>query len=145
MWKNYFTVAWRNLLKNKLYSLVNIAGLATGMAVAMIIGLWIFDEVSANRHFSNYDELYQVMMHQTFDDIRGSQQSLPFPIGDELKSKFPDFKGVAMCDWGGQHSLIYGEKKISKYGHFIGEDAVDMFSLKILEGDKHPLHDPYSI
>ncbi len=54
MLKNYFTIAWRNLLKNKLYSLVNITGLATGMAVAMIIGLWIYDEVSANRHFSNY-------------------------------------------------------------------------------------------
>src|SRR6185437_14352550 len=116
MWKNYLTVAWRNLRKNKLYSLVNITGLAMGMAVAMIIGLWIFDEVSANRHFTNYDELYQVMMHQTFDDFRGTQQALPFSIGDELKSKFPDLKAVAMCDWGQPHSLIYGEKKINKTG-----------------------------
>ena len=75
MWKNYFTVAWRNLLKNKLYSLVNIAGLSTGMAVAMIIGLWIYDEVSANRQFKNYNQLYEVMMHQTFDVVRGTQQS----------------------------------------------------------------------
>ena len=145
MWKNYFTVAWRNLLKNKLYSLVNIAGLSTGMAVAMIIGLWIFDEVSANRHFTHYGELYQVMMHQTFDDFRGTQQALPFPIGEELKSKIPDLKAVAMCDWGQQHSLIYGEKKINKSGHFIGEEAVGMFSMKILDGDRNPLHDPYSI
>ncbi|HEV9037987.1 MAG TPA: ABC transporter permease [Puia sp.] len=145
MWKNYFTVAWRNLLKNKLYSLVNIAGLSTGMAVAMIIGLWIYDEVSANRQFKNYNQLYEVMMHQTFDVVRGTQQALPYPLGEELKTKFPDFKGVAMCDWGSQRSLVYGEKKISKFGHFIGEDAVDMFSMKILEGDRHPLHDPYSI
>jgi len=145
MWKNYFTVAWRNLLKNKLYSLVNIAGLATGMAVAMIIGLWIYDEVSANRQFKNYNELYQVMMHQTFDESRGTQQAVPFPIGDELKAKFPDFKAVAMCDWGSERSLVYGEKKINRSGHFIGEEAVGMFSLKILEGDRNPLHDPYSI
>jgi len=145
MLKNYFLIAWRNLLKNKLYSLVNITGLATGMAVAMIIGLWIYDEVSANRHFKNYDELYQVMMHQTFDTLRGTQSALPYSLGDELKTKFPDLKAVAMCDWGQPRSLVYGEKKISRFGHFIGEEAVSMFSLRILEGDKHPLHDPYSI
>ena len=50
-----------------------------------------------------------------------------------------------MCDWGANRSLMYGEKKISKYGHFIGEDAVSLFSLNILEGSTDALHDPYSI
>ena len=145
MFKNYFKTAWRNLVKNKTYSIINILGLATGMAVAMIIGLWMYDEISANKNFENYDTIYQVMMNQTFDDVRGSQQALPYPIGEELKNKFPDFKAVAMCDWGQRHSLVYGEKKISKFGHFIGEEAVSMFSLNILEGSKDPLHDPYSI
>jgi len=143
--KNYLKIAWRNLVKNKVYSFINIAGLATGMAVAMIIGLWIYDEFSANKHFKNYSTLYQVMMNQTFDGKRGSQQALPFPLGQELKAQYPDFKGVAMCDWGSHHSLIYGDKKISKPGHFIGEEAVSMFSLNILSGDKNPLHEPYSI
>ena len=145
MFRNYLKIAWRNLLKNKVFSFINIAGLASGMAVAMIIGLWIYDEVSANKHFKNYDTICQVMMNQTFDGIRYSQQALPFPLGEELKNRYPDFKGVAMCDWGQTHSLIYGEKKISKYGHFIGEDAISMFSIKILAGDKNPLHEPYSI
>jgi putative ABC transport system permease protein len=145
MFKNYFKIAWRNIIKNKVYSIINILGLATGMAVAMIIGLWIYDEVSANKNFKNYETIYQVMMNQTFDGVRGSQDALPYPLGEELKNKFPDFKGVAMCDWGQRHSLAYGEKKISKFGHFIGEEAVDMFSLNILEGGKNPLHDPYSI
>ena len=145
MFKNYFKIAWRNLIKNKVYSFINILGLATGMAVAMIIGLWIYDEASANRHFKNYETLYQVMMHQTFDGVRGSQQALPFPIGEEMKNKYPDFKAVAMCDWGQTHSLIYGDKKISRYGHFIGEEAINMFSIKIFDGDKNPLHEPYSI
>ena len=124
MFKNYFKIAWRNLIKNKMHSILNIAGLAAGMAVAMIIGLWIYDEVSANKQFKNYDSIYQVMMNQTFDGKRGSQTALPYPIGEELKTKYPDLKAVAMCDWGQNHSLVYGEKKISKYGHFIGEDAV---------------------
>jgi putative ABC transport system permease protein len=145
MIKNYFKIAWRNFTKSKVYSFINIAGLAAGMAVAMIIGLWIYDEVSTNKHFKNYDTLYQVMMHQTFDGKRGSQTALPYPLGEELKAKYPDFKGVAMCDWGQNRSLMYGDKKISKYGHYIGEEAIDMFSLQILNGDKEPLHDPYSI
>ena len=120
-------------------------GLATGMAVAMIIGLWIYDEVSANHNYKNYDTICQVMMNQTFDGVRGSQQALPYPLGEELKSKIPDFKHVVMCDWGSNHSLIYKEKRISKFGHFIGPEAVDMFSMKILNGDHKPLQDPYSI
>ena len=145
MFKNNLKIAWRNLLKSKTYSFINIAGLAAGMAVAMIIGLWISDELSANRQFKNYDSIYQVMMHQTFDGKRGTQTALPYPIGDELKAKYPDMKGVAMCDWGQNHSLVYGDKKISKFGHYIGEDAVNMFSLNIVSGDKNPLHELKSI
>src|SRR4026208_1374149 len=105
MVKNYFKVAWRNLAKNKIYSLINIAGLASGMGVAMIIGLWIFDELSTNKNFENYDTLCQVMMHQSFDGKRGSQNALPYLMGEELKTKYPDFKKGAMCDWGQKHSL----------------------------------------
>ena len=112
MLRNYFKIACRNLAKNTVYSFINIAGLAAGMAVAMVIGLWIYDEVSANKHFKNYESLYQVMMHQTFDGTRYTQTALPFPLGNELNTKFPDFKAVAMCDWGSEHSLMYGEKKI---------------------------------
>jgi putative ABC transport system permease protein len=145
MFRNNFKIAWRNLVKNKTYSFINIAGLAAGMSVAMIIGLWITDEVSANKQFKNYESVYQVMMHQTFDGHRGTQTALPYPLGEELKAKYPDFKAVAMCDWGSNHSLVYGDKKISKFGHYIGEEAVDMFSLNIVSGDKEPLHDMHSI
>ena len=145
MFTNYLKIAWRQLTKNKVYSFLNIIGLATGMAVAMIISLWMYDELSANRHFANYNSVYQVMMHQTFDGHRGSQTALPYPAGEELKTKYPDLQAVVMCDWGGKHSLMVGQKKISRTGHFIGEDAVNMFSIKVLRGAPDPLRDPYSI
>ncbi|QMW06804.1 ABC transporter permease [Spirosoma foliorum] len=145
MIRNYLKIAFRNLLKNKSYSAINIGGLAVGMAVAMLIGIWITDEVSANKHHKNYETLYQVKMHQTFDGRRGTQDALPFPMGDELKAKYPDFKAVAMCDWGSNRSLVVGNQKFLKDGHFIGQDAIDMFSLNILNGDKQPLKEPYSI
>jgi len=145
MFRNYFKTAWRNLVRNKIYSLINIGGLAVGMAVAMLIGLWINDEFSANKHFKNYDSIYQVIVHRTNEGETSTDWGTPFSMSGELRSKYSDFKATAMCDWGGRHSLEYGDKKVMKDGYFIGEEAVSMFSFPILYGDKNPLHDPYSI
>ncbi len=145
MLKNYFKTAWRNLVKNKFYSLINIGGLTVGMAVAMLIGLWMYDELSANKHFKNYDSLYQVIMHQSNDGQIFTSWVMPFSLGDELKSKYNDFKAVAMSDGANAHLLETGDKKLVKRGFFIGEEAVDMFSFNILYGDKNPLHNLYSI
>ena len=59
MLRNYFKIAFRNLLKYKGYSFINIFGLATGMAVAMLIGLWVWDELSFNKNFKNHDRIGQ--------------------------------------------------------------------------------------
>ena len=145
MLQNYLKIALRNLVKNKVYSFINIAGLAVGMAVAMLIGLWMIDELSANKHHKNYETLYQVKMHQTSDGYRGTQDELPLPLADELRTKYPDFKAVALCDWGGGHSLMIGNQKFNKEGYFMGEQSIDMFSFEILKGNKNPFKEPYSI
>jgi hypothetical protein len=67
MLKNYFKTAWRNLIKNKFSSFINIGGLAIGMCVAILIGLWIADEVSFEKYHKNYDRIAQVMQHQNFN------------------------------------------------------------------------------
>ncbi|HTQ66875.1 MAG TPA: ABC transporter permease [Puia sp.] len=145
MFKNYFKTACRILLRNKIYSFINIGGLAVGMSVAMLIGLWIYNELSANKHIKNYDSLYQVIMHQSNNGEISTGWTTPFSLGDELKSKYSDFKAVAMCDGGVRHSLQTGDKSVMRNGFFIGKDAVGMFSLNILYGSKNPLEDPYSI
>ncbi|GAB4027437.1 ABC transporter permease [Spirosoma koreense] len=146
MLQNYVKIAFRTLTKNKGYSAINIGGLAVGMAVAMLIGIWIDDELSANKHHKNYGTLYQVKMNQTFEGRRGTQDAIPFPLGDELKANYPDFKAVAMYSrGGGQRSLVVANQKFLKTGLYIGQDAIDMFSLNILNGNKNPLREPYSI
>ncbi|GAB3956254.1 ABC transporter permease [Spirosoma harenae] len=146
MLRNYLKLAFRNLAKYKGYSGINIAGLAVGMAVAMLIGIWIQDEVSANKHHKNYESLYMVKMNQTFDGKRGTQDALPFALGEELRTKYPDFKAVAMYERSeNTRSVIVGGEKFLKHGIYIGEDAIDMFSLNVLNGDKNPLRDPYSV
>ncbi|HMH34733.1 MAG TPA: ABC transporter permease [Puia sp.] len=76
MFKNYFKIAWRNLLRNKISSFINIGGLAMGMSVAILIGLWIYDELSFNKYHQNYDHITQVMTRQK----AGMNTSLPFDI-----------------------------------------------------------------
>ena len=88
MIRNYFKVAWRNLIKSKGYSLINIGGLATGMAVAILIGLWIYDEVSFNRYHENYSRVAQVMQNQTFNGTKGTENTLPYLTADEIRNKF---------------------------------------------------------
>ncbi len=60
MWRNYLKTAWRNLLKNKAYSVINVLGLAAGMAVALLIGLWVYNEYSYDRFLPGYQQLYRV-------------------------------------------------------------------------------------
>ncbi|MPR31846.1 hypothetical protein GBK04_00395 [Cytophagaceae bacterium SJW1-29] len=66
MLRNYLKIALRNLIKNKAYSAINIGGLAVGMAVALLIVLWVWDELSYNKSFQNYDRIAQVMQNQTY-------------------------------------------------------------------------------
>jgi hypothetical protein len=115
MIKNYFTIAWRNLRKNNVSSFINIGGLAVGMTVAMLIGLWIYDELSFDKYHKNYDRIGRIMQHQTFNGAIYSGTPMPFPIGNELQTRFgSDFKYVVMASWEGGHILTYGDKKISQ-------------------------------
>ncbi|MCF0073906.1 ABC transporter permease [Dyadobacter sp. CY261] len=146
MIRNYLKISLRTLGKQKAYSFINITGLALGMAVAMLIGLWIYDELSFDRHFKNFDRIAQVWQHQTFNGQVGTQTSLPFPIGDEIRRNYgADFKYVVMASWNNKHILAVGDKKFNKSGSFVEPDAPEMFSLSMINGTRAGLKDPYSI
>ncbi len=80
MLKNYFKIAWRNLLKSKAYSAINILGLSIGMAVALLIALWIWDELTFNHYHKTHTSLAQVMTTQTFNGETGTGQSVAVDI-----------------------------------------------------------------
>jgi putative ABC transport system permease protein len=146
MIKNYFKIAWRNLLKNRTSSLINIGGLAVGMAVAVLIGLWIYDELSFNKNFKNYDRIAQVMQNNTFNGDIGTGTNVPYPMGDELGRSFgDDFKYITMGSWNGDHILSFNEKKLTKSGTFFEPQALEMLDLKMLNGTRAGLKDPSSI
>jgi ABC-type antimicrobial peptide transport system permease subunit len=146
MYQSYFKVGYRNLFKNKGYSAINIGGLAVGMAVAMLIGLWIFDELTFNKNHQNYDRLAQVVQHQTFNGQRGTQISIPRALEPELRNNFgSDFKHISMSSWTGGHILSFGEQKIAKTGNYYQVGFPEMISLNIIKGSGNVLNDPTAV
>ncbi|CCH52420.1 Macrolide export ATP-binding/permease protein macB [Fibrisoma limi BUZ 3] len=146
MLRNYLKIALRNLAKNKAYSAINIGGLAVGMAVAMLIGLWIYDELSFNKYHQNYNRIARVMQSATFEGAFGAGSHMPLPLGNELRTNFADdFTYVVMASWNGEHILAYGDKKFTKQGSYLSPEAPDMFTLKMLRGTRAGLKDPASI
>jgi putative ABC transport system permease protein len=146
MIKNYLKIAWRNLVKNKAHTFINVTGLSVGMAVAMLIGLWIWDELSYDKYFENHDKIVQVWQHQTFNGKIGSQIAMPIPLGTMLSKDYrSDFKYVVLSSWNYEHILTYGEKKITQLGSFMQPEAPDMLTLNMLKGTRKGLADPSSI
>src|SRR6201994_811979 len=106
MIRNYLKIAWRNLIKNKASSLINIGGLAVGMAVAMLIGLWIWDEVSYDKNFENYDHIAIAMQNSWINKETETWGSQAYPLGPTLRSTYgSDFKHVIMASWTDGHIL----------------------------------------
>ncbi len=146
MFKNYFKTAWRNITKSKVHSFINIAGLSVGMAVAILIGLWLWDEVSFNKYHENYDRIAAVMQHETYNGTISTGDAIPMPLDAELRKDFgSDFKYIVMSSWTENHTLIFGDKKISFRGNFMGVDAPKMFTLNMLQGTRNGLKDRTSI
>ena len=124
MLKNYFKTAWRNLGKSKLHSFINIAGLSMGMAVAILIGLWIYDEVSFNKNFRNYDRIAQVIQNVTNNGEVQTWTSVPYPLAEELRKNYSsDFKHIVMAVQWGNHILTYNNKKIKQTGVYFENEA----------------------
>ena len=146
MLRNYLKIAFRNLVKNKVYSFINIGGLATGMAVAMLIGLWIYDELSFDKYHKNYDRIATVMQHYNLNGEIETQLSVPIPLANELRTTYgSEFKHVLLSSWTEGHTLSFGDKKLWKAGNYIEPEAPDMLSLEMRKGTRAGLKEPYSI
>ena len=147
MLRSYFKIAFRNLIKNKGYTFINIAGLAAGMAVALLIGLWIWDELTFDRYHKNYDRIAQVWQNNLYNGVRQSQMANPYVMAEEIRNNFGgDFKYVIQSSWNFGRILTVGDKKFNKAGMYWEPEVIDMLSINLLKGDPElALKEPYSI
>ena len=145
MFKNYFKTAWRSLVNDKMHSFINIIGLSLGMTVAILIGLWMYDELSYNKNFDNYDHVAQVIQNVTNNGEVQTWWSVPFPLANELRTNYNrDFKHIAMGTTG-DHIITLGNEKLNDRGGFFEKEMPDIFTLDMLKGNRNALNDPTSV
>lgn len=140
MFKNHLKIAWRNLVKDRQFTLLNVLGLSAGLACALLIFLWVNDERSYDKFFANDDQLYQVMEHRRSDgDVKVSDESSGL-VSEILKAQMPQVQyaaSLAPPEWFQEFTLSVGDKNIKARGQYAGKDYFNIFSFKLLDGDKN--------
>ena len=141
MFKNYFKIAWRNLLKNKEYAAINVIGLAAGMAVALLIGLWTWDEISLDYYHTKHERMARAMSYGG-DKV---SSNIAIPLADELQAKHgSDFENLALASRNTELTIAAGDKKINTTGMWAQPALPNMLTLKIANGSLTALQDPSS-
>ena len=149
MFKNYFIVALRSLKRNLGFSLINIVGLATGMAATILILFWVVDEVNFDRFHENVNEIYRVYEHQEYsgtDDLL--VYNTPALLGPELRERFPNIKKVARFSpvWRRVEFSLGENMWYDGDGYFADQEAMGIFSFDFVYGNPNDaLTDPNSI
>jgi putative ABC transport system permease protein len=148
MYKSYFKIGWRNLLRNKGYSLINIGGLAIGMMVAMLNGLWIWHELSYNKTFDNYDRI-AFLAESGINPERGGSwlnTTMTYPLGTTLMEDYgQQFKRIARSSFQTEKILTAGDIKIMSRGVYMDASGPELFSFNMIEGTRSGLEQTPSI
>ncbi|HUB60758.1 MAG TPA: ABC transporter permease, partial [Puia sp.] len=137
MLRNYFKIAWRNLWKNKVYSIINIAGLAIGMAACIVMLLFVLYENSFDRfHTKNIYRLNEV---QKFPGMVASQKVAlsMFPMGPTLQQDFPEILNFTRVNWDTKYQLTYRDRRIFLPQTFnVDTSFLHIFDFPLLKGDR---------
>lgn len=136
MIRNFLTVAWRNLFRNRTYTVINLLGFSIGIAAAIFISLWVKDERTFNKSIPDYERVVRVMHHwesSAYNSIL-TEEDMPIPAADELRSKYlGDFESVALAKRG-QHIFSTGGEPISLKGYYAESGILQILSPDIVQG-----------
>ena len=146
MFRSYFKVAWRNLWRSKGFSAINIVGLAIGMASAIIIFLWIQNEVSFDRFHEKGDRVYSVWSRLKLNGKLTSFNNTPKPLAAMLEKDFPELEQAARVNFSGSPIFSIGDKMLSIRGNMVDSNFLQVFSFPLIKGNPESvLNDPHSI
>ena len=138
MIKNYFKIAWRSLLKDKQFTLLNVFGLSAGFACSLLIFLWVSDEISFDKFFQNEERLYKLMeRHSINGDIVNAEESSG-RLAETVKQSIPEVEyaaAIAPARWFAQHTLSVKEKNIKANVQYAEKDYFNIFSFHLLAGN----------
>lgn len=135
MLRNYFKIAFRNLLRNKGFSFINISGLAIGMASAILILLWIQNELTQDRFHEKLDRIYVANNRDKFNGEMWAWDNTPKIMGPTIKLEYPDVEDVVRVN-NANFLFTVGDKKLNAGGTFVDTGFLKMFSFPLLQGSK---------
>lgn len=147
MWKNYFKIAYRQILKHRMTSLVNFTGLTIGMVAAFFIFIWVNNEHSYDSYHLDASSIYRLTAHSDRYDTKSERT--PYPLGEEIKAKIPDVIQLARM-----YPITYRIPTVKVGGMFFNEKAAvhvdeqwfSMFHYDFIQGDPRDFNrHPYSI
>ncbi len=146
MLKNYLKIAWRNLLRNKSFSVLNIVGLSIGLAVTALILIWINFEVGVDQFHEKKDRIYEVYNEYPIDGEIWTWNSTPKIMGPTIKKDYPEVEGVSRYNYDDTFLFSVDEKRIKSTGTIVDPDFLNMFSFPLIEGNiKTVLEDVNSV
>jgi ABC-type antimicrobial peptide transport system permease subunit len=137
MLKNYLKIAWRNLWKNKTFSLINILGLALGMACSLLIMLWVQDEMKMDRFHANDARLFSVMENQFYSGAINTYAATPGLLAEAIVKDIPEIEMASQVLW--EEQPVFRVKDIfdNEKGRYVQGDFLNMFSFELAQGDKN--------
>jgi ABC-type antimicrobial peptide transport system permease subunit len=134
MIKTYIKIAWRNLLKNKAFSVINILGLAIGMAGALLIALWLQNMLGMDRFHEKSDRLYIISNRDEFQGEKSAWAYTPKIMAPSMATDFPDIEAFTRYDEGNQFLTTFGDKKLIANTVFVDPGFFNMFSFPLVKG-----------
>ena len=138
-------MAWRQLRKSKLHSTINVTGLAAGMAVALLIGIWVRYELTFDHYFRHHTRLMELLSVGSYNGTVTVEPFSSVPVAAVLRSGFSgDLKHVALVSDGGQ-ALTVGTTRIGEWGWYAQAEFPEMFTLEMVRGRRDALKDPSAL
>lgn len=134
MIRNIIIVSWRNMLRNRVLTSINISSLTLGMTLLILIGLWISDEYHVNRFHDSLDQLYRVRTNANWGELQ-TFSNTPGPLRDVMKEEVPEIKAATRLSNSMDFLLSLGEKNVESNGMYVDTDFMEMFSFPTIEGD----------
>src|SRR5580765_4694425 len=139
MFKNHFRIAWRNMLRDRQFTFLNVFGLAAGLACTLLIWFWVNDELSIDKSFEKNSQIFQLMEHRSTPGQSPVSDESSGMLGETVAAQMPEVEyaaALAPHEWFQKFTLSAGEKNIKAYGQYAGKDYFNIFSFKLLDGKK---------
>ena len=135
MIRNYLKIAWRNIVRNKAHTFINVAGLSVGLVCSLLILLWVQNELSVDSFHKNSSRLYSVYERQNYDHKIHGSYNTPGPTADQMKKVLPELEYAVSFGFDQWNTFQVGDEIIKQQGSSASADYFKVFSLKLLQGN----------